>query len=206
MKLLVKGIVTREDAELAMQHGVDGVFVSNHGGRADNTLRSVMMERAFVRAALLLPGARAVSLPVSSGAAHTFHGRDVFAPAAGALARGATLEALGPPRANPVIRRTPEPVREADGWLRGEVIVVDRFGNAVTNLLGVHGGDLILGDRTIPLRRTYADVAAGEPVALVGSSGLLEIAVRDGNAARLLGLERGTVVRVRDDARHSTTG
>jgi isopentenyl diphosphate isomerase/L-lactate dehydrogenase-like FMN-dependent dehydrogenase len=42
MKLLVKGIVTREDAELAMQHGVDGVFVSNHGGRADNTLRSTI--------------------------------------------------------------------------------------------------------------------------------------------------------------------
>ena len=40
MKLLVKGIVTREDAELAMMHGVDGVFVSNHGGRADNTLRA----------------------------------------------------------------------------------------------------------------------------------------------------------------------
>jgi 4-hydroxymandelate oxidase len=42
MKLLVKGIVTREDAELAMMHGVDGVFVSNHGGRADNTLRATI--------------------------------------------------------------------------------------------------------------------------------------------------------------------
>ena len=42
MKLLVKGIVTREDAELAMQHGVDGVFVSNHGGRAENSLRSTI--------------------------------------------------------------------------------------------------------------------------------------------------------------------
>jgi len=42
MKLLVKGIVTREDAELAMTHGVDGVFVSNHGGRADNTLRATI--------------------------------------------------------------------------------------------------------------------------------------------------------------------
>ena len=156
--------------------------------------------------ALLVPGARLVSLSVPANAAPTFHGRDVFVPAAAALARGAPLDSLGPPLDDPVVRRTPEAVREPEGWLRGVVIGIDRFGNAVTNLLGVHGGDLLLGDRTIPLRRTYADVAAGEPVVLVGSSGLLEIAVRDGNAARLLGLERGTVVRVRDDARNSTNG
>jgi S-adenosylmethionine hydrolase len=149
--------------------------------------------------ALLLPGAHVVSLPVPSDAAPTFHGRDVFAPAAAALARGANLESLGPPHADPVLRRTPEAVREPDGWLRGEVIVVDRFGNAVTNLLGVHGGDVRVGDRSVPFGRTYADVGPGEPVALVGSSGLLEIAIRDGNAARALHLERGAVVRVRGD-------
>ncbi len=55
-----------------------------------------------------------------------------------------------------------------------------------------------MGDREVPLRRTYADVATGEAVALVGSSGLIEIAVRDGNAAATLGLVRGSVIRVRD--------
>jgi len=148
--------------------------------------------------ALLVPGARTVSLPVPAVAAPTFHGRDVFAPAAAALARGAALDSLGTQLDDVVLRRTPEPVRESEGSLRGEVIVIDRFGNVVTNLLGVHGGDVIIGERTIPLRRTYADVASGEPVALVGSSGLIEVAVRDGNAATLLGLARGAVVRVRD--------
>jgi S-adenosyl-L-methionine hydrolase (adenosine-forming) len=148
--------------------------------------------------ALLLPGAQVVSLHVPADAAPTFHGRDVFAPAAAALARGANLESLGSPHGDPVVRRTPEVVREPDGWFRGEVIVVDRFGNAVTNLLAVHGGDVRIGSRDVPVRRTYADVDTGAPVALVGSSGLIEIAVRDGNAAAVLGLERGTIIRVRD--------
>jgi hypothetical protein len=146
--------------------------------------------------ALLLHGASAVSLPVPSDAAPTFHGRDVFAPAAAALARGATLESLGSPHARPVIRRTPEAVREADGWLRGEVIVVDRFGNVITNLIGVHDGELRVGDRAIPFRRTYSDVASGELVALTGSSGLIEIAARDGSAAAALGIGPGAIVRL----------
>jgi S-adenosyl-L-methionine hydrolase (adenosine-forming) len=148
--------------------------------------------------ALLLPGVEVVSLAVPANAAPTFHGRDVFAPAAAALARGLALHALGSPHESPVIRRTPEAVREQDGWLRGEVIVIDRFGNAVTNLIGVHDGEVHVGQRAIPVRRTYADVAPGEPLALVGSSGLIEVAVRDGNAANVLGLGRGAVVRIRE--------
>jgi S-adenosylmethionine hydrolase len=153
--------------------------------------------------ALLVPGARVVSLPVPADAAPTFHGRDVFAPAAAALARGARLDSLGPGLEDAVIRRTPETVREPGGWLRGEVIIVDRFGNAVTNLVAAHATEVRVGDRVVPLGRTYADGAAGEPVALVGSSGLIEIAIRDGSAASTLGLSRGAVVRVRDG--HSTS-
>jgi S-adenosylmethionine hydrolase len=148
--------------------------------------------------ALLFPGARAVSLAVPPDAAPTFHGRDVFAPAAAALARGVTIESLGAVLVDPVIRRTPETVREPDGWLRGEVIVVDRFGNAVTNLVAAHATEVRVGDRVIPVRRTYADVAVGEPVALIGSSGLIEIAIRDGNCAASLGLSRGATILVRD--------
>ena len=148
--------------------------------------------------ALLLPGAQVVSLAVPPDAAPTFHGRDVFAPAAAALARGAQLDSLGPVFGDPIIRRTPETVREPDGWLRGEVIVVDRFGNAVTNLVAAHATEVRVGDRIVPVRRTYADVATGEPVALVGSSGLIEIAIRDGNAAQTLGLRRGSLVRIQE--------
>jgi S-adenosyl-L-methionine hydrolase (adenosine-forming) len=154
--------------------------------------------------ALLMAGVRVVGLPVTADAAPTFHGRDVFAPAAAALARGSSLDSLGDPVDDPVLRRTPEAAREADGWLRGEVIVVDRFGNAVTNLLAIHGGEVRVGERDIPLRRTYVDVSIGEAVALVGSSGLIEIAVRDGNASRLLGLARGSIVRVKDGSGRST--
>jgi S-adenosylmethionine hydrolase len=154
-------------------------------------------DNGALSAALLAPSARVVSLTVSDHASATFHGRDVFAPAAAALARGDSLDALGAPASNPVIRRTPEPTRRADGAIEGEVIFVDRFGNAVTNLVGVRGGTIEVGNLAIDVRRTYAEVDAGKCVALVGSTGLLEIAVRDGDAARTLGLTRGSVVALR---------
>lgn len=144
--------------------------------------------------ALLHAGARCVSLAVPVGAAPTFHGRDVFAPAAAQLALGASLETLGAVEADPIIRRTPEAVRRSDGGVQGEVITVDRFGNAVTNLLALRGGQVQVGSLTLSLRRTYADASSGDPIALVGSSGLVEIAVRDGNAAERLGLARGSGV------------
>jgi S-adenosyl-L-methionine hydrolase (adenosine-forming) len=144
--------------------------------------------------ALLHGDARCVSIPIPSGAAPTFHGRDVFAPAAAQLALGAPLETLGAPLIDPEIRRTPEAVRRNDGAVLGEVITVDRFGNAVTNLLALRGGVVELDGLTLPVRRTYADAPSGEPTALVGSSGLVEIAVRDGSAAAVLGLRRGSAV------------
>ena len=144
--------------------------------------------------ALLLPGARAVELMLPSGASATFHGRDVFAPAAAALARGEPIDGLGPAVTAPVIRRTAEPTRGADGALHGQVIVVDRFGNAVTNLVGLRGGIVHAGGLELPLRRTYAEAAVGEPIALVGSTGFIEIAVRNGDAARTLNLARGSIV------------
>jgi len=147
--------------------------------------------------ALLIASARAVSLDVTDGASATFHGRDIFAPAAAALACGASIDALGREMASPIIRRTPEPTRRADGALEGEVIVIDRFGNAITNLIGLRGGVVDAGRAIVPIRRTYAEANVGEPVAVVGSTGFIEIAVRDGDAARTLGLTRGARVVLR---------
>jgi S-adenosylmethionine hydrolase len=144
--------------------------------------------------ALLHANARCVSLSVPASAAPTFHGRDVFAPAAVQLALGAALETLGAEEGQPVIRRTPEATRRNDGGVQGEVITVDRFGNAVTNLLAMRGGQVQVNGLSLLLRRTYADAASGEPMALVGSSGLVEIAVRDGSAAERLDLRRGSSV------------
>lgn len=146
--------------------------------------------------ALLLPTARAVDLRLPSHSSHTFHGRDVFAPAAAALARGESLDSLGTPANSPIVRRTPEPTRARDGSLDGEVILIDRFGNAITNLLGLRGGVVEIGSRRFPIRRTYSEVDIGEPVAVVGSTGFIEIAIRDGSAAEAFGLGRGSRVRL----------
>jgi S-adenosylmethionine hydrolase len=147
--------------------------------------------------ALLIADSKAVELAVPPHASASFHGRDVFAPAAASLALGAELATLGSPVQHPRVRRTPEPQRLADGALRGEVISVDRFGNAITNLVGLRPGTIEAGGLTLPLRRTYGEVQIGAPVAIVGSSGLIELAIRDGNAAERLGLTRGSAVLFR---------
>ncbi|HEY2067324.1 MAG TPA: SAM-dependent chlorinase/fluorinase [Gemmatimonadaceae bacterium] len=147
--------------------------------------------------ALLHPGARCVALAVPASASATFHGRDVFAPAAAALAQGAPLDALGAAFSDPLLRRTPEATRRADGALAGVVITVDRFGNAITNLMALRGGTVEVDGTVLPIARTYGDVSAGRMVALTGSSGLIEIAVRDGSAAATLGLHRGSAVVLR---------
>jgi len=146
---------------------------------------------------LLAGGSRAVALPVPASAAPTFHGRDVFAPAAAQLAIGAPLDALGTALLEPVIRRTPEARRATDGSVIGEIIAIDRFGNAISNLIAPRGGRVEIAGRSMPIVRTYAEAAVGDLLALVGSSGFVEVAQRDGHAARTLGLTRGAPVTLR---------
>ena len=148
--------------------------------------------------ALLVGDARVVTLSVPTSASATFHGRDILAPAAAALANGVAFDTLGSPMIAPNVRRTPEARRLDDGGIAGEVISVDRFGNAITNLMTLRpGGRIEVAGRVLPLVRTYADVAVGEAAALTGSSGLIEIAVREGSAASALGVVRGTAVVLR---------
>lgn len=154
-------------------------------------------DNGLLSPALLVAGARAVSLVIPPGASATFHGRDVFAPAAADLATGRPIDSLGPPMTEPVILRTPEPRRLEDGAMRGEVIGLDRFGNAVTNLVGLRRGAVEVAGLVLALHRTYRDAESGAAVAVVGSSGLIEIAVRDGNAAQELRLTRGCEVTFR---------
>ena len=149
--------------------------------------------------ALLLHGARAVRLHVPEGASATFHGRDVFAPAAARLVAGADLESLGQPMTAPIVHRTPEPHRAPNGDIVGQVIAIDRFGNAITNIVTSHrSGSVVVGGKTLPQRRTYSELTDGEAGAIVGSTGLLEIAVREGRASDVLGLRRGDEVVLRE--------
>lgn len=152
--------------------------------------------------ALFALDARVVALTIPANVSATFHGRDVFAPAAALLARGVPLAELGEPVHAPVRRRTPEPVRHPDGTVEGIVLTIDRFGNIITNLSNLHllraheGASLVVRDTVCPWRRTYADAEVGALIAVTGSGGLLEIAQRDGDAARALAVQRGDRVRV----------
>lgn len=131
----------------------------------------------------------------------TFHGRDILAPAAAYLVRGIDVSRLGPPIHRLRAIETVRPRATRTG-VAGEVIHIDAFGDAVTNLTSAFmmraGPNLRVrvGRRTLPLVRTYGEMPRGLPMALFGSGGRLEIAVREGNAARELGLKRGTRVEV----------
>ncbi|HUG42114.1 MAG TPA: SAM-dependent chlorinase/fluorinase [Longimicrobiales bacterium] len=141
--------------------------------------------------------ARLVRLSDRDAPSATFHGRDVFAPAAGRLAAGTPLEELGPAVDDPVLLELPAPARHPDG-VYGEVLHVDRFGNLITNIPAAwarSAGEVWLGfARVGPLRTTYGDVGDGEPLAVVGSLGLLEVCVRNGSAAHRLSAGRGAPV------------
>lgn len=144
--------------------------------------------------------ARFVSLATPPGAAPTFHGRDVFAPAAARLATGTSLDALGPAITDAYHSPLPTPSMVGDGVV-GEVLYVDHFGNLISNIAGddvPDGASIAAGGADIgPLRRTFAAVAPGELVAYVGSGTTVEIALRDGSAAHRLGVAAGAAVRVR---------
>ncbi|RMF66909.1 MAG: hypothetical protein D6743_05715 [Calditrichaeota bacterium] len=134
----------------------------------------------------------------------TFHGRDIFAPVAAHLAKGLALGKLGPEIRD--YQRGRLPVLEVDEQgVRGEVVYIDRFGNLISNipatdLAGLSGPDLridVAGRSIRGLSTCYAEAAAGKLLALVGSSGFLEIAVNGGNARQTLRCEVGASVRVR---------
>ena len=130
----------------------------------------------------------------------TFHGRDIMAPAAAHLAAGVPLAALGPALAGLLGQEFPAPNVVEEG-LRGEVIYVDHFGNAITNLphpagtLTAHA--LEVAGRQLPLAPSYGFVPSGEALAVTGSSGFVEVAVRNGSAARLLNLHPGAACLLR---------
>ena len=138
----------------------------------------------------------------------TFHARDVFAPVAAHLANGVSVESFGPRVARPV-RRPYTPPRQRKGRLEGRVVYLDRFGNALTNLsiewlgrtfAGVDGHDLLVEvlDRRIDgIGTSYGDAPIGTLVAVMGSSGRLEIAEVGGSATHRYGIGVGDALNVR---------
>jgi S-adenosyl-L-methionine hydrolase (adenosine-forming) len=153
----------------------------------DNGLLTPLLAREPVLEAVAIESPQHRLAQVSA----TFHGRDLFAPAAAYLAEELAIEALGPSVApeNLVRLDWPEP-RQHEGTWQAEVVYADRFGNLVTNLpaAALEGSwHAKVGPSEIgPVRRTYADVALGMPLAYVGSSGFLELAIRGGSALERL--------------------
>lgn len=155
-----------------------------------------------------------------TGVSSTFHGRDIFSPAAAYLASGVKLTELGPEVKDPYLLPTPQ-MTIKDNVIAGSILYVDHFGNCITSI-----GRLIWsGDRLIvrpvwgnevgmslkardslvtvagsalgPIRHTYGEVNYGEGLALVGSEGMLEIATNHGNGAVELGLSMGDPVTIK---------
>ncbi len=131
----------------------------------------------------------------------TFHGRDVFAPAAAHLSMGIAFDAVGAVVEDPVILSIPEPIQTEDG-IEGEIIHLDRFGNLSSNIESgmLHrpvdsvqtGGWEIKGIKTF-----FSEVPTGAPIAVINSFGFLEIAVNLGNASLDLGVQKGSRVKVK---------
>jgi S-adenosylmethionine hydrolase len=140
---------------------------------------------------------------------YTFHGRDIFAPVAAHLSRGVELLEMGPPLTDPVCLDLPAVVIN-EKCLRGEVTRIDRFGNIITNIPAHTFESWTGGNRVIvtvgrlsleSVGRTFSDVAQGGAVALVGSSGHLEIAVNLGRASDRLGVSGDRVVGIEVEVR-----
>jgi hypothetical protein len=157
----------------------------------DNGLATLVLDRYPMRTAFAVEWER-LGRPTPSA---TFHGRDIFAPAAALLASGAWDAArLGRRVEGEMLLRLDLQPAERNGSIVGRILHRDRFGNLVTNVEAVrwniepHAGWLCdVGSETVPLVRTYSDVPLGEPLAYVGSSGFIEIAVRSGSAQARFG-------------------
>lgn len=181
----------------------------------DNGVFSYVWEVAPPEMTVVLAERRYQRQVVSS----TFHGRDIFAPAAAHLARGVPLKDLGPVVDDPVRLPTPHLDIGTDRIV-GEILHVDRFGNAISNigrliwegeilhldpafggqparLLNARRFHVRVAGRDLgPVRHTYGEVAVGSPLALVGSEGMLELAVNQGHGADILNVHVGDTVEL----------
>ncbi len=160
----------------------------------DNGVLSGVLEESTDYQAFSISNPKFWLHPVSS----TFHGRDIFAPVAAHLSRGVPLEQFGEPASDLVTLPLPRPEVKGD-LIVGQVIHIDHFGNLITNIEEeLLKGELSLeiqGHRIGKLSPCYE--AGEELLALIGSTGNLEIAVKNGSAAERLKARIGTPVRIR---------
>ncbi|MBN1563753.1 MAG: SAM-dependent chlorinase/fluorinase [Anaerolineae bacterium] len=203
---------SREPIAVATDHGI---FVA-----PDNGVLSYVLNERTIRHSVRLQNPAYRLADVSQ----TFHGRDIFSPAAAHLANGVPVDELGPVQPELVrldnLHLTIEIARETT-QIRGEVLHIDQFGNVITSIGQLswidehivqlipsfgqiteplpnfpvqHSCVTISAHKICPIQRTYGRVAPGTLVALVGSSGQLEIGINQGHAAQTLGATSGDAV------------
>lgn len=178
-----------------------GIFLA-----PDNGVLTPVMDRETIHEAVSVENPEYFLHPVS----RTFHGRDIFAPAAARLAAGVALSHFGPELSVSALVRldVAPPEMDTDGCLAGTVIAVDRFGNLITNIgrgdITAAFGDaaaeslktIIGGFEINGLSETYQSVPQNAPLVVFGSGDMLEISVNGGNAASDFGKSRGDRVLV----------
>ncbi|NOZ82757.1 MAG: SAM-dependent chlorinase/fluorinase [Euryarchaeota archaeon] len=147
---------------------------------------------------------RVIELQVEA-ASRTFHGRDVFAPVAAAIAKGRKPEEFGRVVEPQPVRLEIQEPRRRGRWIEGEVLCVDTFGNVITNIpeemLDAEFGaelevELSLRRVRVPFLESYGFAEPGRLLALIGSEGYLELAVNQGNAGSMLGVRGGERLRL----------
>jgi len=171
----------------------------------DNGVLSLVVKPEEVLKAAVIENERYLGPTISA----TFHGRDVFAPAAAHLSLGVEMGKLGRALHDIVRVEFAVPKVGADGTVEAQVVHVDRFGNLVTNVGKAAWHDLTYSAEEVNVRidvggvvldsisRTYNDVPVGAPLALWGSSDFLEISMNQGNAAEKLGATVGDQITIR---------
>ncbi len=165
----------------------------------DNGLMTLLYQRAVKDGLVVRIQSLANPDYQLSPVSRTFHGRDIFAPAAGHLANGIPLSNFGKSVPDPVLLDIPVPIRTSQGW-HGEVISVDAFGNLACNLGSHHfmhpeSDEIRIKERMIKgLNKTFADRQPGDLVALLDSFGQLSICVVNGSLEETLGISVGEPV------------
>jgi S-adenosylmethionine hydrolase len=168
----------------------------------DNGLFSIVAEREGIERIWILDKVKYYrnGIPAS-----TFHGRDIFAPVAAALARGEDPSLMGTPqkKLEPLSMQQAKIVGSS---ISGEVLYVDRYGNVVTNIPATFATPLKMGalvkislsgsNFSAPYVETYSKVATGRALLLKNSQGLLEISVNQGSASRMYNIKAGSSITI----------
>lgn len=165
----------------------------------DNGLLAPLAARGKIDRIIRVDLNRLVQFGVSDVSA-TFHGRDVFAPLAAAIASGRCAPAdVGPEIPALAATGWPATIARADGGVAGVIVAVDRFGNLISNIessavVALSTPSVLIGDMALPLRRTYGDAHEGDYMGLINSFDVLEVARARGNAAAGLNLAVGAPI------------